>query len=286
MAGFTFPPPPPPPPPAAASSSSWSVNNSQTPYQHQDGFRGGRGNQGGRGRGRGNPSRGGFARGGHQGHTSMNGRSDGGARLNAQTPMTGANHGHHGFPLQQQAQHNSYPYPQHRNGTAEFHAQSSSPQSSYALMWNAVHVQAEASSMGPPLRMGFDHSNQGVLGGGFAGMDMSANGSKRKREHYNQGPPIGHGRAHDGRPGHQPHINKPKVQVAPAVPSFGFALPQAPDLTLPSKPLAAGETNEKRRNKKKRKTNQLGLTPKGEQHESSDEDIDEEAAYAGSAPGL
>jgi len=117
-------------------------------------------------------------------------------------------------------------------------------------------------------------------------MDTSGNANKRKREHYNQGSQAGYGTPHDGRFGHHPHVNKPKFQVAPAVPSFGFALPTAPDLTLPPKPLAAGETNDKKRKKKKRKTNQLGLTPKGDQHESSDEDIDEEAAYGGSGPGL
>jgi hypothetical protein len=64
-----------------------------------------------------------------------------------------------------------------------------------------------------------------------------------------------------------------KTQVAPAVPSFG--------IPLPLKPPAPLETGRKR--KKKRRHNQLGLTPKALEHESSEEegnDIDEEAKLA------
>jgi hypothetical protein len=64
-----------------------------------------------------------------------------------------------------------------------------------------------------------------------------------------------------------------KTQVAPAVPSFG--------IPLPLKPPAPLETGRKR--KKKRRHNQLGLTPKTLEHESSEEegnDIDEEAKLA------
>jgi hypothetical protein len=64
-----------------------------------------------------------------------------------------------------------------------------------------------------------------------------------------------------------------KTQVAPSVPSFG--------IPLPVKPPAPVETGRKR--KKKRRHNQLGLTPKTVEHESSEEegnDIDEEAKLA------
>lgn len=64
-----------------------------------------------------------------------------------------------------------------------------------------------------------------------------------------------------------------KTQVAPAVPSFG--------IPLPVKPPAALETIRKR--KKKRRHNQLGLTPQTVDHESSEEDgndVDEEARLA------
>lgn len=64
-----------------------------------------------------------------------------------------------------------------------------------------------------------------------------------------------------------------KTQVAPAVPSFGIPLPVKPPVPL--------ETIRKR--KKKRRHNQLGLTPKTVEHESSEEDgndVDEEAKLA------
>lgn len=64
-----------------------------------------------------------------------------------------------------------------------------------------------------------------------------------------------------------------KSQVAPAVPSFGIPLPIKPPVSL--------ETIPKR--KKKRRHNQLGLTPQTVEHESSEEDgndVDEEAKLA------
>lgn len=67
----------------------------------------------------------------------------------------------------------------------------------------------------------------------------------------------------------------PKPQAPPAIPSFTDAL------GLPSKPPTPSASRPK---KKKRKHNQLGLTPRTEDHESSEEeDVDEEAKYAGAA---
>ncbi|KAJ6013985.1 hypothetical protein N7540_008576 [Penicillium herquei] len=65
----------------------------------------------------------------------------------------------------------------------------------------------------------------------------------------------------------------PKVPAPPAVPSFGNPLPCKP-------PPAADATRKPK--KRKRKHNQLGLTPKTEEHESSEEeeDVDEEAKLA------
>ena len=64
-----------------------------------------------------------------------------------------------------------------------------------------------------------------------------------------------------------------RPQAAPAVPSFG--------IPLPSKPPAPNDNARKSR-KKKRKHNQLGLTPAADVHESSEEeeDADEEAKLA------
>ena len=72
----------------------------------------------------------------------------------------------------------------------------------------------------------------------------------------------------------------PKGQAPPAVPNFGGPL------SLPTKP-PAPQGEKKLRRKKKRKHNQLGLTPRAEEHESSDEveeDIgDEETRLAAAA---
>lgn len=70
--------------------------------------------------------------------------------------------------------------------------------------------------------------------------------------------------------------NHSKTQVAPAVPSFGIPLPVRPPTP---------ETVRKPK-KKKRRHNQLGLTPKSVEHESSEEDendIDEEAKLSAAA---
>jgi len=73
------------------------------------------------------------------------------------------------------------------------------------------------------------------------------------------------------------------VEVAPAVPSFGAPLPSkpVPSSASTSPDSATGDAaNVKKRKKRKRKTNQLGLTPQGEDHEESEEDVDEEALFA------
>lgn len=64
-----------------------------------------------------------------------------------------------------------------------------------------------------------------------------------------------------------------RPSAPPAVPSFGNPLPSKPPL-----PTDATRTNKK----KQRKYNQLGLTPKTEEHESSEEeeDVDEEAKFS------
>ena len=86
----------------------------------------------------------------------------------------------------------------------------------------------------------------------------------------------GHGEAF-GRPRNQ----NPRPQAAPAVPSFGGALP------LPVKP-PLPQDHGRRLRKKKRKHNQLGLTPKTEEHESSEadeDDADEESRLASNIAG-
>lgn len=67
-----------------------------------------------------------------------------------------------------------------------------------------------------------------------------------------------------------------KTKVAPAVPSFGTPLP----VSLPP-----SQETEERPKKKKRRHNQLGLTPKSLEYESSEDgnDVDEEVKLADAA---
>lgn len=89
--------------------------------------------------------------------------------------------------------------------------------------------------------------------------------------HRSRGQKRGHQDAFSGSlPSTKPVV---KTQVAPAVPSFGIPLPVKPP--VPLEPV--------RKRKKKRRHNQLGLTPKTVEHESSEEDgndVDEEAKFA------
>jgi hypothetical protein len=76
------------------------------------------------------------------------------------------------------------------------------------------------------------------------------------------------------------HSAQPRTTAPPCVPAYGTPLPSITSGAADKAPEPL---------KKKRKYNQLGLTPKTEDHESSEEDIDEEAKLAaaiGSATGL
>ncbi|KAF6236552.1 hypothetical protein HO173_005333 [Letharia columbiana] len=154
--------------------------------------------------------------------------------------------------------------------------------------------------MGPPIRMGFDakpigHQTQqhaqptangtnahqhGLSNGHDSPYRHSSPMSFPSGRHESPNPFPGYrGRGQKrghGEVFHRPRNQNHRIQVAPAVPSFGGPLP------LPIKPPALHETTRKPR-KKKRKHNQLGLTPKAEEHESSEEeedDADEEARLA------
>lgn len=168
---------------------------------------------------------------------------------------------------------------------------------------NSFQINAHAGQpvlMGPPIRMGFEIQQNGhqtqqytqpVANGtsAYPYALSSGNGSPYRHSspmgfpsgrheppnsfpgHRGRGQKRGHGEAFN-RPRNQNQQN----QVAPAVPSFGSPL------ALPIKPPPLHENVRKPR-KKKRKHNQLGLTPKAEEHESSEEeedDADEEARLA------
>lgn len=90
----------------------------------------------------------------------------------------------------------------------------------------------------------------------------------------------GQKRQHDGVAAQRRHKSKAsaetKTKVAPAVPSFGIPLPVS---------LSPSQETGERPKKKKRRHNQLGLTPKSLEHESSEDenDLDEEFKLANAA---
>lgn len=154
--------------------------------------------------------------------------------------------------------------------------------------------------MGPPIRMGFDAQPNGpqtqqyaqlMTNGTNAYQHGLSNGNDSPYRHSSpMGFPSVHHESPNSFPGHRgrgqkrghgeafgrPRNHHHRTQVAPAVPSFGSPLP------LPRKPPALLQ-NTRKPKKKKRKYNQLGLTPKAEEHESSEEeedDADEEARLA------
>ena len=156
--------------------------------------------------------------------------------------------------------------------------------------------------MGPPIRMGFDaqrNSSQtqqhGQPTANMANAHRHGFLDGNESQYRNSSPTTLHP-GHQGSPNafagkrgrgakrgygvtySRPRNQNQRTQVAPAVPRFGSSLP------LPVKPPALhGDTRKPR--KKKRKHNQLGLTPKAEEHESSEEeeDTDEEATLAARA---
>ena len=157
--------------------------------------------------------------------------------------------------------------------------------------------------MGPPIRMGFDaeqpnrfqqtpipqpnpyshtDSNRMVP---FPSSENNVNGHRRQnspgdiRPTRNYSPsPFPSYRGRGQKRMHSDAFGSSRTSVlrtpaAPAVPSFGNALPVKPPLP---------QENGKKPRKKKRKHNQLGLTPRTEEHESSEEelDVDEEKKLA------
>lgn len=154
--------------------------------------------------------------------------------------------------------------------------------------------------MGPPIRMGFDARRNGstqaqqhavptanatrayqyaLSGGNESPYRLNSSIGFRFSSHESTDA-FSENRARGQKRGDRESYNRPRnqnqrTQIAPAVPSFGSQLP------LPLKPPALHGTTRKPR-KKKRKHNQLGLTPKAEEHESSEEeeDTDEEARLA------
>jgi len=165
----------------------------------------------------------------------------------------------------------------------------------------------QSAPIGPPIRMGFDEHRQnrqpsslpqptvsgtvsfqnGLSNGDGSPYQLDIPMGLQTARHDKTSPFPGYRgrrqkRGHGEALGRQRNHN-PRPHAAPAMPSFGGALP------LPMKPPASQEHARKPR-KKKRKHNQLGLTPKTEEHESSEEeeeedDADEEARLAAVVAG-
>ncbi|KAI4171924.1 MAG: hypothetical protein LQ348_006839 [Seirophora lacunosa] len=132
----------------------------------------------------------------------------------------------------------------------------------------------------PPYQEG---SSYGSRAGGYHYSNPQGRGGDRGR-----GRDRGRGHGYSNRRGNSDvssssHLSSRKTQVAPAVPSFGNPLPLKPPISQP--------VDKKPGKKKKRRINQLGLTPKNEEHVSSseEEDADEElklGAAVGPAGGV
>ncbi|GIJ90753.1 hypothetical protein Asppvi_009715 [Aspergillus pseudoviridinutans] len=316
--GFSFPPPPPPPPSSQQQQQPPSAFPSGPPQYGYGSYgqRGGRGAGGhNRGRGRGLGNRGG--RGGsfvphHANHTptypSTTPSSFGYGSINCTgfTPQSQptvsrnipstqiASLGSPGF--QHQSNTSSYASPQHFSQPPGVLGSPYQPQSGYDASYAPQNAQSgppypsvvhstqhipqpvQAPMMSPPMRWGFETSPPT---GAFASSRRSNQWAPRQSStHQNQsfgGNSMKYGgkRDHASAFGGKPQAVAPRVPAPPPVPSFGNP--------LPVKPPPAVDTALNSR-KKKRKHNQLGLTPKTEDHESSEEDdVDEESKLAPAA---
>ncbi|KAJ5799946.1 uncharacterized protein N7518_002014 [Penicillium psychrosexuale] len=97
-----------------------------------------------------------------------------------------------------------------------------------------------------------------------------ARGPRPPHAYGNQGPKPKNTQKRDHSSAfNKPQSTAPRTPAAPAVPSFGNPLPSKP-------PPAADSTANRKAKKRKRKHNQLGLTPNTEDHESSEEEVDED----------
>ena len=304
---FSFPPPPPPPPKASAPDRT----PENAPYQRggydsSHGGRGGRGYRGSRGRGRGNNHRGSQRDGyrSEQPHISNaeNFRSNGGGNINMQAQMRGQSQ------FQQYSQGysapNSYPpsstqcnqptvtlasylnpnfLPLNTTSPLQWNlpAQASVSPAAYAQTLSSLmasHAGAQSTNI-PTTNILYNNPSPDNQTSGTYVSSTSSPSVKRKRGSSNpyQG---SHASPNSARTSQQQRPPKAKVDVAPAVPSFGFALP-----TVSQQPPSVDAFDNSSK-KKKRKFNQLGLTPKSEEHEDSDDgDVDEEAAFQKASEG-
>lgn len=137
------------------------------------------------------------------------------------------------------------------------------------------------------MHWGYDNSGTGGFYSGVANGSAS-NSLSRPSPHYGNVHSNPHGGGNNfSKHGHKrafssafekPTSTIPRTPAPPPVPSFGNPLPAKPPPV---------DTTRKPAKKKKRRFNQLGLTPKTEEHESSEEedDADEETRLAPNTAG-
>ncbi|EED16054.1 CCCH zinc finger protein [Talaromyces stipitatus ATCC 10500] len=276
--GFSFPPPPPPPPPSTQQQFPQAgSHNPQNGYN----YRGGSGRGGGfRGRGRGGMNRGGGGRGGAASFPSY--------RNNQQGIYNG---GYTGIPQSYPPATQSFAaqtiltpptYPP-RNYDGRFqNTPNGSPTATIPSYTG--HIQSHSTPVGssavvaPPMHWGYDTTGAGgFYPGSTTYQSPPTHGHPQNNNYQNK---AGHKRAFSSA-FEKPTSQAPRPTAAPAVPSFG--------VPLPAKPPQPTDTSRQAQKKKKRKFNQLGLTPKTEEHESSGEeedDADEETRLAAAASNL
>ncbi|KAL6239384.1 hypothetical protein BDW75DRAFT_198854 [Aspergillus navahoensis] len=318
--GFPFPPPPPPPPSQQSQpQQQYSHNSAFTPYgQNPRGQRGGRGGGQFRGRGRGYGNRGGGGggggrgRGGHFMNSDANHSGGYAAATGGYTPMTYLGYPTQHMPNQQTGiptPHYTPPPSQNFPSAVAGNMFASTPhypqpavhgtpyqqQSSYATPYTTPTTQqsppyvqthptnqnatpsVQPTMMGPPIRWGFEGTGHS---GSFPGPQHPNLRGPRQSSAYNHQSSSGNlanKRDHTSAFG-KLQSTAPRVPAPPPVPSFGNPLPTKPPTPADS---------QRKSKKKRRKHNQLGLTPKTEEHESSEEedDVDEETRLAAGGAG-
>ncbi|KUL85610.1 hypothetical protein ZTR_08912 [Talaromyces verruculosus] len=287
--GFSFPPPPPPPPSSTQQQfPQVSSHSTQNGYNYRGGS--GRGGPGGgfRGRGRGGMNRGGRSGASHPNYRNpQQGMYNGGYTMPSNAPKYYPTNSQHGSPAQTfspvsqgfAAQHVAPTYPPTNYDGRYQNTQngSTAPIPSYTGHQSHSAVPVAASVVAPPMHWGYDKTG---AGGFYPGSTTYQNpvphahpqGNNYQNQH-------GHKRRYSST-FEKPTSQGPRPTAPPAVPSFG--------VPLPAKPPLPAETSRQAQKKKKRKFNQLGLTPKTEEHESSDEedDADEESRLASAAGNL
>ncbi|EER28616.1 Zinc finger CCCH type domain containing protein [Coccidioides posadasii C735 delta SOWgp] len=311
--GFSFPPPPPPPPSPAAPA----INSFQGAQPQSSRGRGGRGagsHHRGRGRGTGHVGgRGGYIAGppaanygppqSYPYHASNNPPSQynmPGAQRPATYPARayGQPHATAQFPPPQSPYGSpvSPQFPTHHQARHPPPPSSGYPPQMHSPLIQPPHAPGPGppAVMSPPMRWGFDHA--GTPGAYPPQQNYTPapphaqprqpherQGGYRQQRGFNASHASGPYPSNDksqSRMNKRPHsaaFTSKQDETRPTaplpVPSFGNP--------LPSKPPAAVDATRKPK-KKRRKYNQLGLTPKAEEHESSEDedDVDEETKLA------